>query len=251
MKISICGKGGSGKSTVTALLAEQALRKNLSVLVIDADDSNVGLARMLGFDHPPEPLMELVGGKSKIKEKMGQGNLMTQNQIQTTDIAPEFKQHRDGLTLVGIGKIHQALEGCACPMGVLTREFLKKLTLGPREIALIDMEAGVEHFGRGIDEAIDRVLVIVEPSFDSLQTAAKIRTMATAMGKKVAAIVNKSPSAQLSQKIKAQLVMADIDVIGDLPQDPTVFEACLSGRIPDQGEALEAADQVLQRVLTF
>lgn len=106
-------------------------------------------------------------------------------------------------------------------------------------------------FGRGIDEAIDRVLVIVEPSFDSLQTAAKIKTMATAMSKKVAAIMNKSPSAELSQKIKAQLVMADINVIGDLPQDPTVFEACLSGRIPDQGEALEAADQVLQRVLTF
>jgi CO dehydrogenase maturation factor len=236
MKISVCGKGGSGKSTVTALLTKQALRKNLAVLVIDADDSNAGLARMLGFDRPPAPLMALVGGKGK--ESMGKGNLLTQAHIHTKDIAPEFMQRRDGLMLVGIGKILQALEGCACPMGVLNREFLKKLALGPREIAIVDMEAGVEHFGRGIDEAIDRVLVVVEPAFDSLRTAAKIRTMAAAMGKKVAAVVNKSPSQAVSRKIQAQLASEEINVIGVFAQDPSVFEACLTGRVPDQGDLL-------------
>jgi len=65
MKISICGKGGSGKSTLVTLLAKRAQAKNLSVLVVDSDESNSGLFRMLGFEKPPTPLMELVGGKQK------------------------------------------------------------------------------------------------------------------------------------------------------------------------------------------
>jgi len=206
MKISICGKGGSGKSTVTALLARQALRRQLTVLVVDADDSNAGLYKMLGFDSPPAPLMELVGGKTGIKEKMGKGSLMTQVHIHTQDIAPEFIRKHDGLMLVGIGKILQALEGCACPMGVLNREFLKKLTLGKNEIAIVDMEAGVEHFGRGIDESIDWVLVVVEPSFDSLNLAARIKTLAAGMNKKVAAVLNKTPIFQNEGSARRQWV---------------------------------------------
>ncbi|MFP4667556.1 MAG: P-loop NTPase [Desulfosalsimonas sp.] len=251
MKISVCGKGGSGKSTVVTFLAKQALRKNFDVMVVDADDSNAGLARMLGFDNPPAPLMELVGGKSMIKKKMGGQTLLSQENIQTKDFDPEFIQRRNGLMLVGIGKILQTMEGCACPMGVLNREFLKKLKLGENEIAIVDMEAGVEHFGRGIDEAIDKVLVVVEPSFDSLQTAAKIKSMAVSMGKKVAAIVNKAPSGEVAEKIEKQLAAEGMEVIGVIPQDQSVFEACLAGDVPDRGEAFETAESVLDRLLAI
>lgn len=249
MKISVCGKGGSGKSTVVTFLAKQALRKNLDVLVVDADDSNAGLARMLGFDSHPLPLMDLVGGKAMIKKKMGGQSLLSQAQIRIGDFGPDFIRRNNGLALVGIGKILQTMEGCACPMGVLNREFLKKLTLEPNQIALVDMEAGVEHFGRGIDEAIDKVVVVVEPSFDSLQIAAKIRNMAFSMDKKVVAIVNKSPSEAISQKIEQQLARDGLTAIGVLPHDPSVFEACLTGHVPDQGEAFEAVNGVLDRLL--
>jgi CO dehydrogenase maturation factor len=90
----------------------------------------------------------------------------------------------DNLVLVSIGKILQSLEGCACPMGVLSREFLKKLHLGTKEAAFIDMEAGVEHFGRGIETSIDGVLVVVEPSMESLELAARIKTLAGEAGVK-------------------------------------------------------------------
>jgi CO dehydrogenase maturation factor len=70
MKISVCGKGGSGKSTMVALLANVAQKKGYSVLVVDVDESNSGLFRMFGFDKPPTPLMELVGGKNSLKAKM-------------------------------------------------------------------------------------------------------------------------------------------------------------------------------------
>ena len=72
IKISVCGKGGSGKSTLTSLLAMAAQDKGLTTLVIDSDESNSGLYRMLGFDTPPTPLMALVGGREGIKDKMNQ-----------------------------------------------------------------------------------------------------------------------------------------------------------------------------------
>jgi CO dehydrogenase maturation factor len=165
MKISVCGKGGSGKSTLVTLLAKQAQDRNIKVLVVDSDESNSSLFRMLGFDRPPAPLMELIGSKAKLKEKMSRNNIFAESQIFVEDIPLQYMQRKEGLVLIGIGKILQALEGCACPMGALSREFLKKLRLAKNEIALIDMEAGVEHFGRGIDESIDNVLLAVEPCF--------------------------------------------------------------------------------------
>lgn len=108
-----------------ALLARHALKKGWNVLVVDADDSNTGLSRMLGFGNPPAPLMSLVGGKAGIKEKMGHGStLLSSSHIRIKDIPAEHVMEQNGLMLVGIGKILQALEGCACPMGVLCREFL-------------------------------------------------------------------------------------------------------------------------------
>ena len=178
MKISVCGKGGSGKSALTSLLANQAASRGLGVLVVDSDESNSGLFKMLGFENPPVPLMEPVGGKKELKQKMSNPNVLAESHLSTKDIPSQHLIRRNGLMLISIGKILQALEGCACPMGVLNREFLKKLRLGENEIAIIDMEAGVEHFGRGIDESIDSVLLVVEPSFESLTVAEKIKELA-------------------------------------------------------------------------
>lgn len=249
MKISVCGKGGSGKSTVTTLLAKHALQRKLAVLVVDADDSNSGLYQMLGFDSPPTPLMNLVGGKAGIKEKMGKQPLMTQDRIRIDDIASDYIRKNDGLMMVGIGKILQALEGCACPMGVLNREFLKKLSLGSGEIAIVDMEAGVEHFGRGIDENIDHVLVVVEPSLDSLNLAARIKTLAAGMRKEVTAVLNKTPSQEIALQMRATLADKGLDIIGIFPSDPLVIEASIRGDVPVQGVAFDSAEKVLARVL--
>src|SRR6056297_3417184 len=127
MKISICGKGGSGKSTVVTLLAKAVREKDLSVLVVDSDESNSGLFKMLGFERPPIPLMELIGGKSSLKKKLNEPDIFREPQISINDLPPQYIQNKDNLAIVSIGKILQSLEGCACPMGVLNREFLKKL----------------------------------------------------------------------------------------------------------------------------
>jgi CO dehydrogenase maturation factor len=232
------------------LLANQAISRGFGVIVVDSDESNSGLFKMLGFKIPPVPLMELVGGKKKLREKMSHPNVLAKSHLSIKDIPPRHLIRRNGLALVSIGKILQALEGCACPMGVLNREFLKKLRLGEKEIAIIDMEAGVEHFGRGIDEGIDRVLLVVEPSFESLTVAEKIKGLASGLDKAVLAVLNKIDSERIALKLEGELRTRDIEVIGIIPNDPLVFEACLEGRTLGGGEAFNAAGKVLVNLLS-
>lgn len=249
MKISVCGKGGSGKSTLVALLANEAWARGLRVLVVDSDESNSGLYRMLGFADPPAPLMELVGGKGSLKRKMGAPSVLSETRIPLERIPPRHMVKRDSMMLVSIGKILQSLEGCACPMGVLSREFLSKLHLKGKEIAIVDMEAGVEHFGRGIETSIDGVLLTVEPSFESVSLAERVKGLASTIEKNVWAVLNKIPSESLASKLKAELKNRHIEVIGVIPNDSAIFEACLEGRALGRGEAADRAGTILDLLL--
>lgn len=251
MKISVCGKGGSGKSTIVALLANEAQARGYRVLVVDSDESNAGLFRMLGFDHPPVPLMELVGGKKNLKQKMGQPSVLAENRIVLEELSPQHLVLRDGLMLVSIGKILQSLEGCACPMGVLSREFLKKLALAEDELAIVDMEAGVEHFGRGVDTSIDGILIVVEPPLESVDVGQKIHNLASGIGiKNVWAIMNKVPSEEIAARLKAELEERHIEVIGCVYFDADIFASSLEGRIPLKGIAVREMKDILDRVLS-
>jgi CO dehydrogenase maturation factor len=240
MKISICGKGGSGKSVVTALLALGLKSKGYRVLVVDSDESNSGLFRLLGFHSPPTPIMQMVGGKKTLKERMAVKNsapeaeskkeILNEDRIGLNDLPLQYRMGNDNLLLVSIGKILQSLEGCACPMGILCREFLKKIYLGTKEVALIDMEAGVEHFGRGIETSIDGVLVVVEPSLESLELAARVKTLADEAGvKKTWTLLNKITSEDLALTLKGELKKRGLTAIGQVPYDPEIFKACLEG----------------------
>ena len=229
IKISVCGKGGSGKSTLVSLLANAAQSRGLTTLVVDSDESNSGLHRMLGLDRPPTPLMALVGGKQGIKEKMNRASLLSEPEFSLEQISYPYINEKNGLRLLNIGKIHQALEGCACPMGVLSREFLMKLWLAENEIAIVDMEAGIEHFGRGIDNCIDAVLVVVEPSFESIALAEKMKELASGIDKKFWAALNKISSETLISEIKAKLKSGEMETIGVISYDASVFLAGLNG----------------------
>ncbi len=250
MKISVCGKGGSGKSTLVSLLAHQAVAHELQVLVVDADDSNTGLFQMLGFAQPPIPLMELVGGKRKLQEKMRQSNILMQDQITLEALPRPYVRGQNGVHLVSIGKVLQSLEGCACPMGALNREFLSKLALSENQLAIVDMEAGVEHFGRGIDTNIDTVLLTVSPSMESVAVAEKIRHLAAEIHKKLVAVLNNIGSDKVDSKLKRELKRRDIDVIGVIPQDTTIFQACLDGHALGRGAAFDAAGQILETLIS-
>lgn len=251
MKVSVCGKGGSGKSVVVALLAKELRRRGYRVLVVDCDESNSALHRILGFDQPPESVLDLIGGKKKLKERMpakfapGQADTGTQvlppGKIPVAGMPGQKVRQADGLTLLSIGKIEHSLEGCACPMGLLSREFLDKLSLGEKEIAIVDMEAGIEHFGRGLGASVDAVVIVVEPSFESLQLAGRIAKLAAESGvRRTTAILNKVTSPEMDARLKKDLATAGIRPVGTVRFDPGVFEASLDGR--GLGEGPSAAD---------
>jgi CO dehydrogenase maturation factor len=194
---------------------------------------------MLGFDTAPAPLLDFMGGKRKVEEdliakiKSGVPELSVQlfnQEISVADIPDPFIRQRDGLRLVVIGKILMALEGCSCPMGIVSRSFLKKIHLEPNEIALVDMEAGVEHFGRGVETGIDTVLVVVDPSLDSLEIAGRIHLLSTqlAIGD-VWAVLNKIPSQTFVPRLTAELNRRGVSVIGSIRHDPEIFESTLEG----------------------
>jgi CO dehydrogenase maturation factor len=260
MKISVCGKGGSGKSTAVTLLANEARARGFHILVVDSDESNSGLFRMLGFDRLPVPLMELVGGKKKVKKKMTRDftsgesetavTIMMQDTIVVDDIPAEYMCEMDNLRLVCIGKILQSLEGCACPMGVLSREFLKKLSLKENELVIVDMEAGVEHFGRGVETSIDSVLIVVEPPFESLELAEKVYALSSGIGiKKVRAILNQVPSDEIAVKLERELGKRGIDVAGCIHYDPEVFKSSIEGGALGKGRAAREIREVLDSLL--
>ena len=249
IKISVCGKGGSGKSTLVSLLARAAQDQGFKALVVDSDESNSGLFRMLGLDKPPTPLMALVGGKAGVKEKMNQTSLLSESEFTLEQIPYPYVNQKNGMRLLSIGKIHQALEGCACPMGVLSREFLKKLRLGKDEIAIVDMEAGVEHFGRGIDNSLDAVLVVVEPSFESIALAETIKDLAFGINKDFWAVLNKVSSETLMAEIKAKLKKRGMETIGVVSYDASVFLSGLKGDTLHQGRATRQAAKILDALL--
>ena len=255
-KIAVCGKGGSGKSVLVRLLADGIRTKGLRVLVVDADESNTGLHRMLGFDNPPSPLIGLLGGKQKLEEEIeariraGESEMsleLIREEMTVADIPSEYIFQMNGIKLVNIGKILMALEGCACPMGIVSRSFLKKLRLEPDEIAVVDLEAGVEHFGRGVETSVDCVLVVVEPSFDSLEVAEKISELAAQIEVgDVWAVLNKVTSDEIATKLTDYLNNKDIGVIGIIHQDSEIFLSCLEGRPIKRRVAAEDVDKILE-----
>jgi CO dehydrogenase maturation factor len=259
VKICVCGKGGSGKSTVVALLAVGLRKRGRRVLVLDSDESNAGLYWMLGFAAPPLPLMELAGGRKYVQRALRGGPaeesvdeerpVLARDAFRVGDLPGAHVRWADGVGLVSIGKIHQALEGCACPMGVLSREFLKRLQTD-NEVVVVDMEAGVEHFGRGVETSVDDVLVVVEPSLESVHLAERIRELATGAGAKFAgAVLNKVNGKQVERQLTDALNRRGIPVVSTLPFRQEILLAGLEGRPLDAAPVKREAEMLLDSVL--
>ena len=228
-KIAVCGKGGTGKSTIVTLMAHVLRAEGHSVLLMDTDESNPGLFRLCGFKKEPLPLMTLLNRLSAAQPRPDI-EWLKRDQITIEDIPAEHVIHCDGLTFLMVGKIEDPFQGCACFLAEVTRNIVEKLVIKDREVLLIDMEAGVESFGRGVERSVDTVLVVVEPSFESRVLAERIHYMAEGMGiGRVRAILNKVPSAEIRQKMSDELARKNITAIGTIYFDPQVSEASFEG----------------------
>ena len=140
MKITVCGKGGCGKSTVTTLLAKELARMEKRVLVVDSDESNFGLHRQLGVELPRD-FTEYFGGKDKAFKTMMTSGILDAMKLSAfakkffsedftmADIPEEYYSEKGGVKLMSSGKIHKANEGCACTMNSILEQFVAHLTL--------------------------------------------------------------------------------------------------------------------------
>lgn len=192
MKLMVCGKGGCGKSTISALLAKEYARRGKQVLVIDNDESNFGLHKQLGMELPPD-FTGFLGGKEKVLGQMMSGaaaGFFLWN-WRMSDIPAEYISQKGNIRLLATGKIQRAGEGCACAMGETARQLVENLILDKDEIAIVDMEAGIEHFGRGIDNSADVILMVIDPSFESLKLSKKVGEISSSIGKPIHYVLNK------------------------------------------------------------
>ncbi|NMB78008.1 MAG: P-loop NTPase [Methanomicrobiales archaeon] len=233
MKLMICGKGGSGKSTVTALLALHYAAQGKRVVVLDTDVSNTGLNRILGTDAPPDLTGHFTGERS-MREAMR--NARQQGIPRGTPllgrwtfdtIPPAYSARTGNLALVSVGKIRDARQFGKGRWTGLARQFLTGLELSANDRVIIDSDAGVEHLSRNLGEACDAIISVTDPTYESVRMATTISRMADKARTPFFIVLNKT-NADSSAALRAALPDPS-RIIADFRQDVSIQKAGFSG----------------------
>ena len=220
-KIAVCGKGGVGKSTITVLLARALAEAGYRVVVLDSDDSNPCLARMLGLDSYPRPLGEYFNGKDDAAQSA---------RISIGELPAGYTKSSGGISFMLTGKIYDPFQGCSCSLAESARRIVEKLALGEKEVLLLDTEAGVESFGRGVERDVDTVIAVVEPSYGSIELAARISDMAQGMGiSRVGAVLNKVTDEETKARLLQKLAEKGVRVLATVSYNPAMARASFEG----------------------
>jgi CO dehydrogenase maturation factor len=234
MKLMICGKGGSGKSTITALLARQYATEGKRVVVLDTDVSNRGLHRILGTSAPPE-FTGKFGDKRALMEafrKSHQEGVPRGTPLMGTwtyDTLPEaWCAANNGVKLVSVGKIQDGTERGKGRWVMLTRQFLGGLILSDKDRVIIDTDAGVEHLARGMGGFCDAILIVVDTSYESILMAQTVSRMMGPLNKPLFFILNKTNAD--TSRILRKTLPGTCRIIGEFPQDQDLFKAGFDGR---------------------
>jgi CO dehydrogenase maturation factor len=228
MKLAVAGKGGVGKTTLVALLAREAVACGYRVLVVDAD-SDPNLATTLGIT---EPIVPLANEEELIAERAGTGGFIRLNPT-VDDIPSRYTVERNGIRLLVLGGIRGGGGGCACPANTLLKALLAHLLVREDDVVLLDMEAGIEHLGRGTVRNVDALILIVESDRKTLETAERTLALAHELGiERVLAVANRVHDNEDSERIRAGLP-SEIPIVGSIPYVDALRLAARRGALPD------------------
>ena len=231
MKIAVSGKGGVGKTTLSAFLVRKFASEGKNVLAIDADpDANLG--RGLGVGDcsevvPISRMKELIAERTESTPGSFGGFFKLNPKV---DDLPEKLAVSCGerIRLMIMGGVKKGGMGCVCPESVLLKNLVQHLILYRDEVIVMDMEAGIEHLGRGTSRAVDCLIIVVEPGLRSVETAHRIRELSDDIGlKRMAVVGNKIRGARDREFLTVNL--PGFSVLGFIPYDEAIVDADLSG----------------------
>lgn len=255
-RILVCGKGGSGKSSIVSLFGNELTKREYKVILLDADASNPGGLFRLLIDkkNAPKPLIEFFGGRDKVTCPSDDPSTLTRKDdqlpiteyaIKLSEVPRKYSVKKQNLTLFQIGKIQEACEGCDGPMSKVARDFIIKGDF----VTLIDIEAGIEHFGRGVEKNVDVILIVVDPTFESFVIAEIISKMSSYLGiKNVWAILNKVDSKETEIIMQNSLKKREVNYLGSFNFDKEIHKAGLEGRMIAQCKSEKEVEGIIKKL---
>lgn len=218
MKIAVAGKGGVGKTTLVVFLARAFVERGRKVFAIDCD-SNPNLAAASGVPDaqsitPIAQMADLIEERTGAKPgRLGQFFKMNPT---VEDLPEKLSISANGVRVMVLGGVRAAGGGCVCPENVLLKNLVSHLILSRDETVILDMEAGLEHLGRGSAMGVDCMLVVTEPSPRSMETARRIQKLAGDLGiKKILGVANKLRG-ELDRKM-VDSYSGDLEMLAYLP----------------------------------
>ncbi len=254
MKLAISGKGGVGKTTLSALLAQYYADQGKDVLAVDADPSPC-LAGALGLpDDLRAKLSPIAEMDALIEERTGAkpgttGGFFTLNP-RVDDLPERFSVTHRGVRLLESGSVDLGGSGCICPESAMLKTLFTHLLFRKDDVLILDMYAGVEHLGRATVDFVDAMIVVVEPTQRSLGTAAQIKALSKDIGLNRLWLVGNKVRSDEEKKF-LETSSPGIPLLGTLPMDLGVLDADRLGEaVYDHVPALyQAAELIAKRLL--
>ncbi len=233
MKIAVTGKGGVGKTTFAATLARLYADEGRKVLAADVDpDANLGLA--LGFSEEVLDSIVPISRMRKLVEERTGAN--AENQFyklnpKVDDIPDTYGKICNGVKLLVLGTVETGGSGCVCPEHVMLKRIINNMVLHRDDVVIMDMEAGLEHLGRGTTESMDQFIVVIEPGARSVQTYKNVKRLAHDLGvEKVHVVANKVRNEEDEAFIRAKIPAEDL--LGLIHYNTEVIDADRKGCSP-------------------
>jgi CO dehydrogenase maturation factor len=223
----------------------------MKVLAIDADPAS-NLTQALGFpaDQRLTPIAEM---KELIAERTestpgSMGGFFKLNP-KVDDLPEKYFLEDGGVRLMVMGTVQKGGGGCVCPENVLVRTLVAHLLLRKGEVVILDMEAGIEHLGRATAQAVDKLIVVVEPGQRSLEVARKIHQLAGDIGLRNIGLVGNKIRGERDQEF-LRSHMAAFPFLGFVPYDPRIVEADLAGKpsYEENPEFLQAMRGIVEQL---
>jgi len=247
VRVAIAGKGGVGKTTLAAALSHSLTKVGERVVAVDADPNNC-LGRALGLPErvlqEMRPLSEMTDLLAERAGKAEGGGFFALDPP-VADLLERFGVESQGIELLVMGTVDEPGAGCVCPESAVLKALVRHL-VGLDISLVMDMEAGLEHLGRGTAAHIGALLIVVEPAPASARTAVRIARLAKGLGLKVVgAVMNKVRSADSVEAIRP--LLGGLDVVAELPMDRAVAE---SEAVPDTGPYVDAVETLRGRLQT-